>query len=85
MTLADAHNAHAEAIKKLEQGIDPGAVTVAERKEDRKAPTIADLVAEYLEKWAKPRKRSWMVDKRILEKDVEVDPVFLDTVLGDNQ
>jgi integrase len=52
------------------QGIDPGAKAVAERKEDRKAPTVADLTAEYLEKWAKPRKRSWAVDKRILEKDV---------------
>jgi len=70
MTLADAHKAHAEAMKKLEQGIDPGAVTVAERKEDRKAPSVADLATEYLEKWAKPRKRSWTVDKRILEKDV---------------
>ena len=70
MTLADAHRAHAEAIKKLEQGIDPGAVTVADRKEERKAPTVANLAEEYLEKWAKPRKRSWTVDKRILEKDV---------------
>lgn len=70
MTLADAHRAHAEAMKKLEQGIDPGAVTVAERKENREAPTVADLAQEYLEKWAKPRKRSWTVDRRILGKDV---------------
>jgi integrase len=70
MTLADARKAHAEAMKKLEQGIDPGAVTVAERRENREAPTVADLATEYLEKWAKPRKRSWAVDKRILEKDV---------------
>jgi len=70
MTLADARKAHAEAMKKLEQGIDPGAVTVAERRENREAPTVADLATEYLEKWAQPRKRSWAVDKRILEKDV---------------
>jgi len=70
MTLADAHKAHAEAVKKLEQGIDPGAVTVADRREERKAPTVADLVDEYIERWAKPRKKSWKVDLRILKKDV---------------
>jgi integrase len=70
MTLADAHKAHAEAMKNLEQGIDPGAVTVAERKENREAPTVAALAEEYMEKWAKPRKRSWREDGRILKKDV---------------
>jgi integrase len=70
MTLAKAHIEHAEAMKKLEQGIDPGAVAVTERRENREAPTVSDLAIEYLEKWAKPRKRSWAVDKRILEKDV---------------
>lgn len=70
MTLADAHKAHGEAMKKLEQGIDPGAVTVSERKENREAPTMADLTHEYLEKWAKPRKRSWAVDQRIINKDI---------------
>ncbi|MBM4275597.1 MAG: DUF4102 domain-containing protein [Deltaproteobacteria bacterium] len=70
MTLADAHKAHAEARKKLEQGIDPGAEAVTEREEERKAPTVATLADEYLEKWAKPRKRSWQEDKRILEKDI---------------
>lgn len=70
MTLADAHRAHAEAMKKLEQGIDPGAATVNERKEERKAPTVAALADEYIERWAKPRKKSWKVDLRILQKDV---------------
>jgi integrase len=70
ITLADAHQAHAEAVKKLEQGIDPGAEAVAERGEERLAPTVATLTDEYLEKWAKPRKRSWREDERILKKDV---------------
>ncbi|MGO9622279.1 MAG: tyrosine-type recombinase/integrase [Desulfobaccales bacterium] len=70
MSLADAHKAHGEAMKKLEQGIDPGTVTVAARRENREAPTVADLAEEYLTKWARPRKRSWTVDKRVLEKDV---------------
>ena len=70
MTLADAHRAHAEAVKKLEQGIDPGTIAVAEKKEEAQAPTVASLADEYLEKWAKPRKRSWREDERILKKDV---------------
>jgi integrase len=70
MSIAEAHRLYAEAREKVTKGIDPGAEAVAERQEDRKAPTVAELSAEYLEKWAKPRKRSWMVDKRIIEKDV---------------
>lgn len=54
----------------LRQGIDPGSKAIEERKAERQAPTLADLAQEYLEKWAKPRKRSWKVDKLILEKDV---------------
>jgi integrase len=36
----------------------------------RAAPTLGDLALEYLERWAKPRKRSWKEDERILNKDV---------------
>ena len=70
MTLADAHKGHAEARKKVEQGLDPGAEAVTERAEDRQAPTVATLVEEYIERWAKARKKSWKVDLRILQKDV---------------
>jgi integrase len=70
LTLADAHEAHAEAWKVLRQGINPGAKAINERKEERDAPTVAALTDEYLEKWAKPRKRSWREDARILQKDV---------------
>jgi integrase len=70
MSLAEAHKAFAEAKEMLVKGIDPGAKTVFERQEELKAPTVAGLAVEYLEKWAKPRKRSWQTDKRILEKDV---------------
>jgi integrase len=70
MSLAEAHEAHAVAKKKVEKGIDPGAEAVTEREEERQAPTVATLVEEYLEKWAKPRKRSWREDQRILQRDV---------------
>lgn len=70
LSVAKAHEAHRKALAELEQGIDPGAKVVQERQEERHAPTVAALVAEYLEKWAKPRKRSWRQDERILNKEV---------------
>ena len=70
MPLAEAHRKYAEAREMVTQGVDPGSKTVTERAEERKAPSLATLADEYLEKWAKPRKRSWREDKRILEKDI---------------
>jgi hypothetical protein len=32
--------------------------------------TVRQLADDYLEKYAKPRKRSWQEDERILERDV---------------
>ncbi len=70
MTVAHAHQAHGKALTDLEQGLDPGAAIVRQRRVDRTAPTVGDLATEYLERWAKPRKRSWREDERILEKDI---------------
>lgn len=70
LSLADAHAEHAKAMQLLENGIDPGTVTTQQREAARRAPTVADLADEYLEKWARPRKRSWREDERILRKDV---------------
>ena len=70
MTLADAHYAHADARKSLEKGDDPGSILTEANKESIQAPTMARLVDEYIEKWAKPRKRTWKEDARILAKDV---------------
>jgi integrase len=68
--LADARVRLAEARKLLERGIDPGALAVRKRKADRAAETIEELAEAYLEKWARPRKRSAAEDERILRKDV---------------
>jgi integrase len=69
-TLADAHQDHASALKLLERGKDPGEKKVEANREARQALTVSQLADEYIEKWAKPRKRSWKEDKRILDKDV---------------
>jgi integrase len=70
ITLAAARTAKGEAEQKLEQGIDPAIEIVEERHVERHAETVKQLVDLYLEKWAKPRKRSAGEDERILNKDV---------------
>jgi integrase len=69
MGVADAHIAVAAARKLLAQDVDPGTVKVAARKTERDAVTVAELVEEYLAKWARPRKRSAAEDERQLRKD----------------
>lgn len=68
--LADANLKKAEARSALELGVDPGAGLVEAKKADREAITMNELVEEYLEKWARPRKRSAKEDERMLRKDV---------------
>lgn len=68
--LAAARKAYGEAFEQAELGNDPAAGKVRGNKEDREAPTVATLVDEYMERWAKQRKRSWREDDRILRRDV---------------
>lgn len=70
LSLADAHIEHSSAVKLLEKDIDPGKSRVDKNKAEREADTVNELVDDYLEKWAKPRKRSWEEDERILKKDI---------------
>jgi integrase len=65
--LAAAHKLHAGAREKLDRGIDPGTEKIAKRIIAAYAPLFSDLVYEYIKVWAKPNKRSWREDKRILE------------------
>lgn len=76
LSVAEAHAAHGKALADLEKGIDVGASLVTANHDNRHAPTVNNLINEYLEKWAKPRKRSWKEDERILKKDVV--PLFGD-------
>ncbi len=71
MTVAKAHKEFGQALERLEQGSDPGAARVEDNSEARKAPTVDMLVDEYMEKWAKPRKRSWAKDQSLLDNDVK--------------
>ncbi len=68
--LASARVKHASAKEQLSKGIDPGAQQIERKRAERNAETVADLIEEYLEKWARPRKRSADEDERKLKKEV---------------
>lgn len=72
VTLETARDSFAAAKKKVKNGIDP----MEEKQEAadlrRKAPIVSDLITDYIEKHAKPTKRSWYEDERILNKDALV-------------
>ena len=70
VSLASARVKHANAKELLAKGADPGALHVEKRQAERQAETVTDIAEEYLEKWARPRKRSAGEDERILRKDV---------------
>lgn len=69
-TLKQAKNLHHEALKMIANGQDPALEKQKQKIEARDSSTIEGLIEEYLEIWAKPRKRSWEEDKRMLEKDI---------------
>lgn len=77
VTLETARGKFQDAQKHVKKGIDPlaveeakMAVEEAKKEEEAKAFTVAMLIDEYIEKYSKPRKRTWGEDKRILDKDV---------------
>jgi integrase len=70
LSLADAGLKLAQAKRQLDLGADPGEQVVAERVAARHAETVAELVEEYLARYARLRKRSAAEDERILRKDI---------------
>jgi integrase len=70
VALETARDKFEDARKKVKNGVDPMAEKEEEADERRKAPTVADLCADYVERHAKKFKRSWAKDERILNRDV---------------
>ncbi|QWV98805.1 integrase arm-type DNA-binding domain-containing protein [Geomonas nitrogeniifigens] len=70
VSLETARGRFEEARKKVKNGINPVAEMEEAAEERRKAPTVADLCAEYIERHAKKFKRSWATDERILNHDI---------------
>lgn len=70
VSLATAREKHAEARKLLNHGTDPGALEREKLEARRKAPTVADLCAEYLKKHAMVHKKSWAQDERMIKAEI---------------
>jgi integrase len=66
LTLADARERARDLLHDASKGGDPA----TEKQLGRRAETIGDLADLYIEKWAKPRKRSWKADDNLLRKKV---------------
>jgi integrase len=70
LTLAEANTVAARFRNLLSQGVDPGEQKHLQQLRRRKAPTVEALCREYIDKHARPRKRSWRDDERYLERFV---------------
>jgi integrase len=66
ISLAQARDRVRDLMHDASKGADPA----TEKQLGRRAETIGDLADLYLEKWAKPRKRSWKADDNLLRKKV---------------
>ena len=69
LSLASAGRRYADAQHLLDEGIDPGVKVVADKRAEREAETVKELVDLYL-KHAARTKRSWREDERILHKEL---------------
>jgi len=66
MGLAAARKRARTELRKVDDGVDPAAL----KRERRNAETVGDLAKLYIAEYAKPRKRSWKDDDRMLEAEV---------------
>lgn len=70
MSLKDARQAHKAAAMLRNDGINPAEQKQEQARSAAAEPTVNDLIAEYMERWAKPNKKSWRADQRIFAVDV---------------
>src|SRR5438093_1328370 len=64
LSLSDARAKAKAALVQVAQGVDPA----SEKHAARKAVTVGELAALYVEKHARPNKRSWKRDEQNLKK-----------------
>jgi integrase len=64
--LVDAREQARAALKAAAGGLDPA----RQKHKDREAPTFKRLVDRYIDEYAKPRKRTWQKDRRLLDNNL---------------
>lgn len=70
VSLETARQKFEDAKKKVKNGINPKEEEEAQAEARRKAPTVADLVDDYIKKHAMKFKKSWQDDERLLNKEI---------------
>ena len=70
VTLETAREKFEDAKKKVKKGVDPMAEKEQAAEERRQAPTVADLVTDYIDRHARRFKKSWEKDNQILNRDI---------------
>jgi integrase len=82
ITLADARSKAFAWHAIVRQGRDPAGEERRTRAAERRLPSVAAFADEYLERHAKPNKRSWREDERLLRHDVlpAIGDLRIDTV-----
>src|SRR5205085_653599 len=66
LPLAEAREKAREALRAAGNGDDPA----AQKHRNREAPTFKELADRYIEEYAKPRKRTWQKDRRLLDNNL---------------
>ena len=66
LPLVDAREQARDGLKSAARGEDPA----ARKHRDREAPTFKQLADRYIEEYAKPRKRTWEKDRRLLDNNL---------------
>jgi len=67
LSLADARDLARRALVQVAEGIDPAQVKLIARHTGK---AFSDLAKEYLERWAKPKKKSWRNDKYLIDREL---------------
>jgi hypothetical protein len=64
LSLVDARNEAREALREAALGNDPA----TKKQQVRQTGTFGELAKEYIERWAKKNKRSWVADQQLLDQ-----------------
>lgn len=70
VSLSTARERHSGARKLINNGKDPALIALEQNENRLNAPTVADMISEYIERYAKKFKKSWQEDERVLIKEV---------------
>lgn len=69
-SLSEARIKAVEAQISRDKGHDPAAEKKLQRKRMSDVNTVRELADEFIERYAKPNKKSWKEDRRLLDKEV---------------